>query len=191
MLPEIREAMKALSQASSTSPPVVPGAGLLPRSAGMPLAGTGREGGEKGMNDTLFPDIRWQQRLSNYEKALASLAAAVELAKQRVLSDLEKQGIIQAFEFTHELAWNVMKDYFYYQGNSSITGSRDATREAYGKTLIVDGEGWMEMIMSRNKTFHTYNQAVAEEIAQLVVQRYYPLFQAFMQKMQSLETDRA
>ena len=62
-------------------------------------------------------DIRWQQRLTNYEKALAQLISAVNLARQRSLSELEIQGLIQAFEFTHELAWNVMKDYFLYQGN--------------------------------------------------------------------------
>lgn len=72
------------------------------------------------------------------------LSEAVVLAGQRELSPLEQQGLIQAFEFTHELAWNVMKDYFFWQGTSSITGSRDATREASSKELIEDGEGWME-----------------------------------------------
>lgn len=131
-------------------------------------------------------NIRWQQRMNNYVRALASLEAAVNLARQRDLTDLEKQGLIQAFEFTHELAWNVIKDYFYYQGNSSITGSRDATREAFSQALITDGETWMGMIASRNRTSHTYNQAVADEIAGLIVNKYYPLFDAFKQKMQSL-----
>jgi hypothetical protein len=44
----------------------------------------------------------------------------VELSKQRPLSLLEKQGVIQAFEFTHELAWNVLKDYLEDQGNQNI-----------------------------------------------------------------------
>jgi hypothetical protein len=68
-------------------------------------------------------DIRWKQRFSNYQFALSRLDEGVTLARQRPLSDLEKQGLIQAFEFTHELAWNVMKDYFAYQGNPSIMGS--------------------------------------------------------------------
>jgi len=76
-------------------------------------------------------DIRWEQRLGNYSMALAQLSKAVDLAGQRPLSDLEQQGLIQAFEFTHELAWNVMKDYFAFQGNPSITGSRDAARESF------------------------------------------------------------
>jgi nucleotidyltransferase substrate binding protein (TIGR01987 family) len=133
-------------------------------------------------------DIRWQQRLANYAKALDQLGNAVVTSQQRALSDLEKQGLIQAFEFTHELAWNVMKDYFAYQGNPGISGSRDAAREAFQKGLIKDGEGWMEMIRSRNQTSHTYQQKVADEIGHLIVERYFPLFRDFQQKMSSLKT---
>jgi nucleotidyltransferase substrate binding protein (TIGR01987 family) len=132
-------------------------------------------------------DIRWQQRLQNFQKALRQLSKAVELSGQRPLSELEKQGLIQAFEFTHELAWSVMRDYFVYQGNTSITGSRDATREAFQKNLVADGEGWMEMILSRNKTSHTYNQEVADEIAAKITGLYHQLFQAFEQRMQDLK----
>lgn len=132
-------------------------------------------------------DIRWQQRLANYSKALEQLGNAVSISSQRPLSDLEKQGLIQAFEFTHELAWNVMKDYFAYQGNPEITGSRDAAREAFQRGLIEDGEGWMEMIKSRNQTTHTYQQKVADEIAGYIAQRYFPLFQRFLEKMASLK----
>lgn len=133
-------------------------------------------------------DIRWQQRLASYEKALSQLRNAVAENEKRPLSDLEKQGLIQAFEFTHELAWNVMKDYFAYQGNPGITGSRDAAREAFQKGLVEDGEGWMEMIKSRNQTSHTYQQEVADEIAALVIGRYFSLFQKFSSKMSSLKT---
>ncbi|MCA1979705.1 MAG: nucleotidyltransferase substrate binding protein [Thiobacillus sp.] len=132
------------------------------------------------------PDIRWQQRLANFSKALEQLAHAVTISRQRPLSDLEKQGLIQAFEFTHELAWNLMKDYFAYQGNMAITGSRDAAREAFQKGLIEDGEGWMEMIKSRNLTSHTYQQKIADEICGHVVVRYFPLFEHFLHRMNAL-----
>lgn len=56
-------------------------------------------------------DIRWKQRFSNYINAFEQLQEAVELSRERELSMLEKQGLIQAFEYTHELAWNVMKDF--------------------------------------------------------------------------------
>ncbi|RNC64949.1 MAG: nucleotidyltransferase [Desulfuromonadales bacterium] len=131
-------------------------------------------------------DIRWQQRFSHYQKALQQLTRAVELSLQRPLSELEQQGIIQAFEFTHELAWNVMKDFFEYQGTTSIMGSRDATREAFSRNLVADGEGWMEMVKSRNQTSHTYNLEIAAEIVEKVIALYHPLFVSFEQRMQTL-----
>ena len=128
-------------------------------------------------------DSRWEQRFSNYQLALVQLGEGVTLAGQRPLSELEKQGLIQAFEFTHELAWNVMKDYFIYQGDSSITGSRDAVREAFSKGLVEDGEGWMEMIKSRNQTSYTYNQSVADAIVERILTLYFQLFQSFSNRM--------
>jgi len=120
-------------------------------------------------------DIRWEQRFNNYQRALQTLTDAVTLA-----------GLIQGFEFTHELAWNVMKDYLAYQGNPSITGSRDAVRESFNKGLIEDGEGWMAMIKSRNLGSHTYNPEIAEQIARQIITLYHPLFVAFREKMQRL-----
>jgi len=60
--------------------------------------------------------------------------------------------LIQSFEFTHELAWNVIKDYSFYQRNPEIRGSRDAVREGFAMGLIAQGEVWMEMIKSKNET---------------------------------------
>ena len=127
-------------------------------------------------------DIRWKQRFSNYEKALNQLTKFTEVIS---LNDLESQGLIQAFEFTHELAWNVMKDYFEFQGIFGINGSRDSTREAFQKGLITDGEGWMEMIKSRNQSSHTYNESIANEIKNKILTQYFSLFVAFKEKMKS------
>ncbi len=118
------------------------------------------------------PDIRWKQRLANFRRACASLEAAVLLARQRPLSDLERQGLIQSFEFTHELAWNVMKDWFEDQGSAGITGSKDATREAFAKGLIDEGQVWMDMVKSRNLSTHTYNSETAEQLAVSIVGVY-------------------
>jgi nucleotidyltransferase substrate binding protein (TIGR01987 family) len=128
-------------------------------------------------------DIRWHQRLSNYSKALVQLNKAINIADERELSELEQQGLIQSFEFTHELAWNVMKDYFFYQGNSEIRGSRDATREAFKFNLISNGEIWMDMIISRNKTTHTYDEDTANEIVSNILNDYVNLFNNFSYKM--------
>lgn len=133
-------------------------------------------------------DVRWHQRLQHYEKALLKLREAVLISRQRQLSQLEQQGLIKAFEFTHELAWNVLKDYFADQGNMSITGSRDATREAFQKGLIMDGTGWMEMIKSRNLTSHTYNEDTALEISKRIEQDYLKLFDDLESKLTELKS---
>lgn len=135
-------------------------------------------------------DIRWIQRLDNYGKALLQLEEAVNISGERDLTPLEEQGMIQSFEFTHELAWKVMKDYFEDQGNTAITGSGDATREAFQKGLITDGNGWMEMIKSRNISSHTYNEEVADEIRLEIMESYFDLFKAFQKKMNQLKEKR-
>ena len=131
-------------------------------------------------------DIRWQQRFQNYQRALGSLGQAVTLAQQRELTDLEKQGLIQAFEFTHELAWNCLKDYLQYQGEQNLMGSRDATRKAFSVGLIEQGEVWMDMIASRNRTSHTYNKETAQQINDAVIQDYYPAFVGLAEKFSEL-----
>jgi nucleotidyltransferase substrate binding protein (TIGR01987 family) len=107
----------------------------------------------------------------------------VKLSKQRPLSLLEKQGVIQAFEFTHELAWNVLKDYLEDQGNQNIKDSKDTTREAFKVELIADGEQWMAMIQSRNLSSHTYDEQTAEQLVTAIIQDYFPLFEILQTEM--------
>lgn len=121
-------------------------------------------------------DIRWQQRFANYKRAVGQLQSAVELSQQRQLSNLEKQGVIQAFEFTHELAWNVLKDFLQDQGTQNIKGSKDATREAFKVELITNGEQWMAMIQSRNISSYTYDERTAEQLVNVIIEHYFPLF---------------
>lgn len=134
-------------------------------------------------------DVRWRQRFANFQRALQQLRDAVVLGTQRPLSNLEQQGLIKAFEFTHELAWNVMKDYFEYQGNTEITGSRDAIREAFRRGLVKDGDTWMETIRSRNRSSHTYDEATAKQLVETISMRYLTLFDAFELRMKGLASD--
>jgi nucleotidyltransferase substrate binding protein (TIGR01987 family) len=129
-------------------------------------------------------DIRWKQRFDNFCRALHQLGLAVELSQQRPLSDLEKQGVIQGFEVVHELAWNVLKDFLEFEGIQGIIGSRGAVREAFKRTLLDDGELWMDMIEKRNLSSHTYNQALADELVRVIIDGYYPAFVALQQHMQ-------
>jgi nucleotidyltransferase substrate binding protein (TIGR01987 family) len=119
---------------------------------------------------------RWQTRLTNFERALAQLDNAAMLANTRALNDLELQGLIKAFELVHELAWRVLKDYFAYQGDPTIRGSRDAFRTALSMDLIADGDMWMQMIVSRNRTVHTYDESVARDLSRTIVRDYLSLF---------------
>lgn len=131
-------------------------------------------------------DIRWQQRLANYNKAYSQLRKAVDSSCERQLSDLEKQGLIQSFEFTWELAWNVMRDYLIYQGITPVRGAREAIREAYNKGLIDEGEEWMETVESRNLSSHTYNEETAEAIIGQIINSYHCLFEKFKDKMNDI-----
>ena len=134
--------------------------------------------------------IRWQQRFNNYRKALVKLAQAVELLsgqvnREEAVDELLQEGLIQRFEYTHELAWKVMKAYAEYQGYTDVRGSRDAIRKALEMGLI-DDRRWMETIEDRNLTVHNYDNEIASEIYENIMKAYSPLFVDFAKKMQSL-----
>lgn len=132
-------------------------------------------------------DIRWLQRFSNYRKALVRLGKAVDIVSSRMeedeeIDDLLEEGLIQRYEFTHELAWKVMKDYAEYQGITGLSGSRDAIRQTLQFGLI-DDENWMRSISDRNLTSHQYDKDTAQEIIENIINMYYPLFVEYEKTM--------
>jgi nucleotidyltransferase substrate binding protein (TIGR01987 family) len=127
-------------------------------------------------------DIRWKQRFQNFENAFLRFQEAVENHKNTT-DDLIKSGIIQRFEFTHELSWKVMKDFLIYEGIQNIIGSRSAVREALNKDLITDGEVWMEMIETRNTTVHGYDEDILKVEFLKIIAEYYPCLGNFYNKM--------
>ncbi|MBK8906272.1 MAG: nucleotidyltransferase substrate binding protein [Anaerolineaceae bacterium] len=131
-------------------------------------------------------DICWQQRFNNYSKALAQLREAVDLAQRRPLTKLEGQGLIQGFEFTHELAWKTLKDFLENRGVLDLYGSKDVIRHAFNVGLIEKGQVWMDMIQSRNLTSHTYNEATAAQIAAAILGDYFPEFEALHNTLAAL-----
>ncbi len=104
------------------------------------------------------------------------------------MKELINEGLIQRFEYTHELAWNVMKDYETYQGYNEIRGSRDAIRKALAIGLI-DNPLWLETIMDRNRTSNNYDESAANETQHAVVNKYLPLFKDFLNVMEKIEKE--
>lgn len=127
-------------------------------------------------------DIRWKQRFQNYGKALYQLEQAVE-TYQNDERELIRAGIIQYFEFTHELAWKVMKDFLEYEGMTGIVGSRSATREAFQKGLIEEGQAWMDMLETRNITVHAYDPKIITAAYEQILGINIRLLRLFYQTM--------
>ncbi len=127
-------------------------------------------------------DIRWKQRFDNFQKAFLELEEAVLLSQKRSLSKLENQGLIQGFEYTHELAWNMIKDYLEEQGIFGLIGSKSTIREAFKLGILKEGEIWMNMIQSRNQTSHTYNTTLADQVVSDIIHKYFYQFKEIMEE---------
>ena len=119
-------------------------------------------------------DIRWQQRLVNFERALRLLREAMANGPE-ALNQLEKEGVIQRFEYCFELAWKTVKDYM--EANGFVFGvvmPRQVIKDAYAAKVLADGAIWIAMLDHRNLLSHTYNPAVFEEAVEAIHQRYLP-----------------
>ncbi len=118
------------------------------------------------------PDIRWKQRFENYQKALFLLSDALKEGADK-LSLLEKEGTLQRFEFTFELAWKVMKDYLEEDGVviSPLT-PKNVIKQAFISRIIENGQVWIDMLLSRNLMSHTYDSIKFEVIAKDVEIKY-------------------
>lgn len=136
-------------------------------------------------------DIRWIQRFNHFVKALSQLNDGVRLSKERPLSKLEEQGLIQSFEYTHELAWNMLKDFLENRGIINLYGSKDVTREAFKTGLIENGEAWMDMIKSRNLTSHTYDENTASQIVDDIINIYSKEFALLKVKLGQMKQEEA
>ncbi len=124
------------------------------------------------MNDQ---DIRWQQRFANFQRAFLLLREAIEKDRAQ-LSQLEKEGIIQRFEYTFELAWKVLKDKMESDGiELDKISPKGVVRQASAAKYLTDPEVWLKMIGDRNLMSHTYDFAKFELIIQSIRDSYLPL----------------
>jgi nucleotidyltransferase substrate binding protein (TIGR01987 family) len=130
--------------------------------------------------------VRWKQRFENFKNARKQFMVGLELSRLRGLSSLEKQGLIQAFEFTQEMSWKVLQDYLKHQGIKDVVGSRDAFRLAYQNQLVSNGELWLDTILTRNQTSHLYDESILDEVFEKVVNQYPILFEQLEARMNEL-----
>ena len=126
-------------------------------------------------------EIRWRQRLENFQLALAELVAACE---KEEYSRLERAGLIQTFEFTFELAWKTLKDLLYYQG-FDVRSPRATLRQAFSAGLLAEdgAEILLDALEKRNLLSHTYQETLAQEAVALIKHRYCPALQSLAQTL--------
>ncbi len=123
----------------------------------------------------------WKFRFQNYEKALSQLNEAVDKPE---LSDLEKEGLIQRFEYTFELAWKTLKDYLLHKG-IAVRFPRDTIKEAYTYGIINNGEAWLDMLAKRNLMSHTYDESNAEIACNFIAESYIHELQALYKTLKA------
>lgn len=124
-------------------------------------------------------DIRWKQRFNNFEKSLKLLNNAVQ---RKDLSDLEKAGVIQIYEFTFELAWKTVKDYLEDKG-ISVKFPRDTIKEGFKYEILDNGDLWMDMLEKRNLMSHPYDEEKAEIAYRLIVNDYFSALEQLYNKL--------
>jgi nucleotidyltransferase substrate binding protein (TIGR01987 family) len=117
-------------------------------------------------------DIRWKQRFNNFEKTLAYLEDAIKITNPDFT---HKAGIIQLFEISFELSWNVLKDYLEEQGFSELKYPRESIKKAFETGLIQDGHLWLTALKNRNLTAHTYDEEMADKVVADIKQNYFPM----------------
>ena len=130
-------------------------------------------------------DIRWKQRFEHFVNAFKQLKNAKQLSTERKFTELELQGVIQAFEVSQELSWKVMKDFLEAQGKTDLFGSKNAVKEAFNVGLITNGEIWFDMIKSRNLTAHIYYEDEILSIFDTILNLYFDSFITFEHKMKT------
>lgn len=120
-------------------------------------------------------DIRWKQRFQNFSKSMEHLENALQIPSPDIV---QKAGVIHFFEMSFELSWNMVKDYLEDQGFVDIKSPKAALKKAFEIGIIEKGHGWMDLLLDRNLTAHTYDEKKATEMKYLIQNKYFPLMKA-------------
>lgn len=125
-------------------------------------------------------DIRWKQRFQNFEKALHLLENTMKIQNPDIA---QKAGLIQFFEICLELSWNLMKEYLEAQGLQELKYPRESIKKAFEMELISDGHTWLSALEDRNLTSHTYDEASADKVVEIIKNTYYPILAALYNRL--------
>jgi nucleotidyltransferase substrate binding protein (TIGR01987 family) len=125
-------------------------------------------------------ETRWRQRYANFQKAFLQLDKAVDINEY---NDLEREGLIQRFEYTIELAWKTLQDLLAAKGYEDVKGPKPVIRQAFQDGYLLDGDAWLDMWESRLKSSHTYDEDTAIEIAENIKNTYYFLLDDLDKKL--------
>ena len=120
----------------------------------------------------MHQDVRWKQRFQNFDRAVVLLREPIE-RDVTTLSELEKEGTIQRFEFALELAWKTLKDYLEFEGRviDPVT-PRNVIKEAFAARILRDGQVWIDMLDHRNLLSHTYDEVTFDKAVLAIRDRY-------------------
>ena len=116
----------------------------------------------------------YRVKLTNFHNAMSRLKEGVQ--KWDEADDLARDGLIQRFEFTFELAWKTLKTCFEEEGLIGLNSPKTVLREAYAAGLLKSEELWLAMLQDRNSTAHIYSEQVAVQICRRIQERYLDAF---------------
>ena len=115
-------------------------------------------------------EIRFKQRFANFEKAFLQLQSAINRFDE--LDTLAKEGLVQRFEYTFELAWKTLKDYIESKGEQERS-PRDVIKKSFQLEIINSGDKWIDMLENRNLMAHTYNENTFILIVTMIREEYF------------------
>ena len=125
----------------------------------------------------MVQEIRWQYRFRNFSRAFSLLREALDTQIED-LNQLEREGVIQRFEFTFELSWQLLKDRLEYGGVvMNSVNPRNVIRSAAATGLVTDGQTWMNMLEDRRNTSHRYDMELLESTLSNIQNNYLPILE--------------
>lgn len=122
-------------------------------------------------------------KLNNFRSALQRLKEAVYELEKSITNDIVRDGVIQRFEFTYELAWKTTKEYLEDLGIVDTNSPKAVIKEAFAQKLILNEDIWLLMLRDRNMTSHVYKEEMAQEIADRIRKSYVKEFEDLFNQM--------